>query len=74
MSPDAIKNSVCQDCYHCDRVRKQIGAESVVDCQCEYPQYRHQFGHVKTRGVCPGFFRQAVLMETEHGRACLLPC
>lgn len=67
MSPDAIKNAVCNNCYHCERERKTINGESIVDCQCEYPQYRHQFGHIKTRGVCQGFFWHAVLMETELG-------
>lgn len=73
MSPDAIKNSICNDCYHCERDRKQVGVESIVDCRCEFPQYRHQFGHVRTRVGCPSFFRQAVLLETEYGCACLLP-
>jgi len=69
MSPDAIQKSICPDCYRCERERKTVNGESLVDCQCEYPQYRHQFGRVRASVDCPGFFRRAVFMRY----SCQLP-
>ena len=64
MDIEGLNRSVCMDCRWCGKAEYKFHNQpGRMDYQCDIPIHRHQFGKVRGREDCKGFFMRAVLME-----------